>query len=192
MGFLQARADGGEISLVLVLLASTLGIAVVTDVRSRRIPNWLTFSSIGAALLVHALHSGSRGLIFGISGVAVGVAVLVIPYLMGGLGAGDAKLMGAVGGFLGPHCGFVAFLFTALFGGVYAMILLGFQGAIGKTINRYWKMLRLLCLRTPLYLPPQEEESGPKLRYGIAIAAGTFSALLFAERIFPGQDCLTF
>ena len=94
---------------------------------------------------------------------------------MGGMGAGDAKLMGAVGAVLGPKWGFTAFLFTGLFGGLYAIF---FILKDPDTRGRYWLMIKTFFYTHKLvYIYPSKTDKQRKLSYGIAIALGTFTAV---------------
>jgi prepilin peptidase CpaA len=114
----------------------------------------------------------------------VGIAILLPFYLLGGMGAGDAKLLGAVGGLLGPKGVFLAFLFTALVGGIYALVLLAYHGFLKKAFLRYGIMLKTFFLTGNfIYIPPPERERKPKLWYGLAIALGTFLSVGFGGRI---------
>ena len=98
---------------------------------------------------------------------SLGIALLILFHLLGGMGGGDVKLMGAVGAFLGPKGVLIAFLATALIGGIYALILLSFHGQLGKTLERYWLILKTYFLtRKVFYVPPSEGEKKPRLRYG--------------------------
>jgi prepilin peptidase CpaA len=168
-------------SLPLLFLGILLLTAAVIDIRSHRIPNWLTFSVAVLAVLYHTGTKGFEGFLFSIEGVGVGIAVLIIPYLIGGVGAGDAKLMGAVGGLLGPEGVFMAFLFTALIGGIYALVLLAFNGILKETAKRYGAILKTFIFTQKfIYVSPSEKEKRPKLCYGIAIALGTTLSVAFS------------
>ncbi len=165
-------------------LTIVLLIALVHDIRFKKIPNWLTFTTIAVAVPYHTVTNGVAGFLFSIEGVGVGIAVLIIPYLMGGMGAGDAKLMGAIGGVLGPKGVFVAFLSTALVGGFYALIILAFCGYLKIALRRYWMILKnLIFFGKFFYLPPSEEERKPLLRYGIAISLGTLFSVFMGNKI---------
>jgi prepilin peptidase CpaA len=160
-------------------LGGILIIAALTDIRSQRIPNTLTYSSVVFALAFHIQASGLHGLLFSLSGLALGLAFLILPYLMGGMGAGDVKLLGAVGAALGPKGVFAAALFTALVGGVYAaiLILIKYKDCRGL-IARYATTLKIFAASGQLYtLPAAENENPPKLCYGVAIALGTLIAV---------------
>lgn len=175
------------------LLLLLLTVAAAEDLRSQRIPNWLTFSSMLLAMTLHAAWSSWQGLLFSLGGIAVGIATLLLPYLLGGMGAGDAKLMGAVGGFLGPEGVFFAFLFSALAGGVYAFALILFCGNFKVSFTRYGSMARTLLFTGKwIYLPPGESERKPRLRYGAAIALGTILSVLWREGLLGWDLTRTF
>ena len=96
-----------------------------------------------AALILYSFAAGIDGFFFSLKGIAVGIGVLLIPYLLGGMGAGDAKLMGAVGGFLGAKGVFGAFLLTAAIGGIYALLTIFFFSSHFKS---YFKGFWQRCL----------------------------------------------
>lgn len=139
---------------------------------------------MAAAAIYHSAINGLAGFLFSFEGIVVGIALLIVPYLMGGMGAGDAKLMGAVGGLLGPKGVFVAFLFTALVGGVYAFIVLVSHRFFKKTCSRHRLMLSNFFLtRKFAYIPPSYDENKTKLRYGVAIAIGTFLSVFLKDQV---------
>lgn len=165
--------------LLAVLLAAT-----IHDVRYRKIPNLLTFTSMGASLFYYSYLDGMSGFLFSLEGICLGIAVMLLPYIMGGMGAGDAKLMGAVGGVLGPKGVFVAFLFTGLVGGLYAVILLIHSGNLVDSLRRYWLILKTFLLsRKFMYFPPSEEVKKLRLRYGISISLGTLFTIVLRNTI---------
>jgi len=166
-------------------LLTVLCLATIEDLRFQKIPNRITFPAMALAVVLATAWDGPQGLLFSLEGIAVGLGTLLVPYLMGGMGAGDAKLMGAVGGFLGPKGAFVAFLFTALVGGLYGLILIINHGNLKISSARYGSMMKVLFLtRQWVYLPPGESEQKPRLKYGVAIALGTILSVLSREDIF--------
>ncbi|MBS1112479.1 MAG: flp pilus assembly protein protease [Nitrospirae bacterium] len=168
--------------LILMLI---LVIAAISDIRFQKIPNWLTFPTMIGAIIYNTSSMGVSGFLFSSGGIFVGIAVMSLPYLMGGMGAGDAKLMGAVGGLLGPKGIFIAFLLTALIGGIYAMIVLTLYGSLRETLRRYWLLLKTFFLaRKLIYIPPSEHEKKPRLRYGVAIALGTIIAMVIKNTLY--------
>jgi len=159
--------------IILVLLLSAH-----YDMRRGKIPNLLTYPAICIALLFHILDSGLNGFITGLSGTALGIGLFIIPYAIGAAGAGDAKLMGAVGAALGPKGVFGAAIVIFLLGGLYALgLLLYKERAYGLALLSRWKTTSLALVRTGQWAPaPAVTEKGkgaPRLRYGVVIALGT-------------------
>lgn len=177
-----------NISLIM-LLGIVLIVATVTDLRFQKIPNLLTYPTMAAAFAYHFITNGVDGLQFAAGGLALGIAILVLPYLMGGMGAGDAKLMGAVGAIIGPRGVFVAFLCTAIVGGIYALILLGVrrQYARGFFARHATTLKTFVFTGQFIPIPSTEDKGKPKLCYGVAIALGTLFSILLesAGYVFP-------
>jgi len=173
--------------LLITYLGGILLIAAVIDFRIQKIPNLLTFPAATLAVFYHCFTNGINGLLFSIGGLATGLALLFIPYLLGGMGAGDAKLMGVVGGTIGAKGVLFAFLFTALAGGVYALALIfyyrrHFRGFFEK---QYTTLLAFILTRKYTPEPAQKNETRPKLCYGLAVALGT-SIYLILKMTKPG------
>jgi prepilin peptidase CpaA len=159
---------------LITILAVVLIVAAVIDFRINKIPNLLTFPTMILGLAGHSFFNGLEGLLFSLAGLFLGIAIFIIPYLMGGMGAADAKLMGAVGAILGLEGVFMAAIFTAISGGVYALLLL----LINAGYARGFFTRHLISLKTLVFtgqfipIPAADNEKAPKLSYGIAIAAG--------------------
>lgn len=167
------------------ILIMTLLAAAFYDIKSGRIPNRLTFSAMLLAIIYNTSINGLEGLIFSIEGAGLGIILLIIFYFLGGMGAGDVKLMGAVGSILGPKGVFIAFILTALAGGLYAIILLAINGHIVNTLKRYLLILRsILQTKKIFYIPPPEEEKKVRLRYGLSIAAGTILSIFMKDNLY--------
>ena len=165
--------------LLLIILIGLLTLSAITDIKWKKIPNVLTFSAILTSFIAHGFKSGVSGLIYSFEGLFLGLALLIVFYFLGMMGAGDVKLMGAVGSILGPAGVFKAFLFTAIVGGIYAVIVLAYHGQLVGFMKRIALSLKLsLMTRGPTLLPNENKES-PILCYGIAIAIGTSLSLFF-------------
>jgi prepilin peptidase CpaA len=162
------------ISLMVVLFLATL-----SDIRSHRIPNWLTYSAMAVGVGYHAHLHGMQGLLFSLGGASLGLLLMIFFYLSGGMGAGDVKLMGAVGAFLGASGVFTTFLCTSLIGGLYALVVIVRNGRFSEYVRRYRLMLRTIVLTHKLvYIPPRGDEAMPVLCYGGVIALGTSITVL--------------
>lgn len=159
----------------IIFLSGILIISAAIDIRTQKIPNLITYPSMVIAFSYHGTLAGGDGLLFSITGLFVGIGLLLLPYLMGGMGAGDAKLMGAVGGMIGAKGVFYAFLCTAIVGGIYALVLIlihrtFFNGFLKKQMTTLWTFIL-----TRKYIPDPilGGKNKPRLCYGLAIALGT-------------------
>ena len=162
-------------SFSIIFLSGILLVSAGIDFRRQKIPNLITYPSMVIAFSYHGTMRGVDGLLFSLAGLAVGISIFLLPYLMGGMGAGDAKLMGAVGGMIGAKGVFFAFLCTAIVGGVYALVLIlvhrpHFSGFLKKQMTTLWTFIL-----TRKYFPDpiQTGQNRPRLCYGLAIAIGT-------------------
>ncbi len=151
----------------------------VCDLRTRRIPNWLTGSGCLAALLLHGVRNGWRGAGSALAGSLLGGAVFLLFYLAGGMGAGDVKLVAAVCGLAGLGATAGILLGTALLGGIFALALALWHRRLAESLANMGRLLWHHGARG-LRPHPQLNVSNPRtlrLPYGLAIAAGAGSSL---------------
>jgi prepilin peptidase CpaA len=165
--------------LQLLALLFMLGAAVITDLRERRIPNKVTVSGLCAGLVIGAFLEGGFPLdALGGAGLALIVAFTV--HIFGGFGAGDAKLLTAVGAFVGPGGLLPVVIYGAVVGGVFALIDAVSRGAIlgvllnVKNLVLYWITRARKGHRINLNSP-----NAHTFPYGVAIAAGAVLAWVF-------------
>jgi prepilin peptidase CpaA len=159
-------------------LAIILIIASVKDLSTFRIPNWLTYPALAVGISYLSFMKGYEGFLFSLAGAATGLGLLIIPYIIGGSGAGDVKLLGVVGSFLGYKSVFSVFILSCILGGVYALFLLASKGLLIGTLKRYGIILRTFIItRQFMYIAPSQKEKQMKIRFGLAIALGTFLQL---------------
>lgn len=169
--------------IIVPALIAILSVAVVTDLKAQRIPNFLTLPAILAGLAYHGLTRGLGGLSFAAAGLALGLAVMLVPYLLSVMGGGDVKLMAAVGAWLGVDDLFGAFLFTCLAGGVYALLVLARHRRLPRVLRNIWGTFFVLAATHRFEYAPVPEPAGPRLPrlcYGVAIAAGTLGYLAYS------------
>jgi prepilin peptidase CpaA len=158
-----------------VVLLVMVGLAAIVDLRTRRIPNALTFGGAAAALVYHAFTSGPRGLGLSAAGWAVGVALFLPMFLLRGMGGGDVKLLGAVGAWLGPTGALWGAFYSVMAGGLLALAVGAWHGYLGKAFRNLWVLLGFWRVAGVQQLPglTLDDARGPRLPYGVAIAAGT-------------------
>ena len=167
---------------IYVVLGLALAISFVTDVREQMIYDVVTYPTIVICLLLRLALVGWRGpnfefsLLSGLIGFAIGFGLFLIMFLMGGMMGGDVKLMGAVGAALGLPGIVYALMFTALVGGLEAILFLLWEGSLLKTLSNAGKrMLHALHIKR-LEGPEPERKYVP---YGVAIALGSVWAVYY-------------
>lgn len=166
--------------LQLALLILLLFVATLVDVRERRIPNWLVATGMAGGLAFHIFSPQGAGAAFALPGIAVGMVTLLPMYAMRVMGAGDVKLMGMIGAFLGMYGVLGAVLASMVAGGVLAIAF-----AVSKRmVPQMLANLRDIVTHHHIQqmtgdirgsLPPAP--SIGKMPYAVAITAGTLAQL---------------
>lgn len=159
-------------------------IAAFWDLRERRIPNWLIIAGLGAGFAFNLfLHPLLPGLLFSLKGLGLALLIYAPLYLMRAMGAGDVKLMGAIGSIVGAADWFGIFLCTAILGGVAALLLMAYKRQTRMGIrNTVFIASELMQLRAPHVRREELDVKNPKaltLPHGAVIALAT-STFLFA------------
>lgn len=127
---------------VYVVLSASL-IAAFTDVRQFKVYNMLTYPLCLSGLLYHGIVGGVDGFVASMTGLIFGFGVLLLPYMLGALGAGDVKFAAALGAWLGLHTMFWVFVFGAIASGVFSLALV----IQHKRYKQVWVDLKLIFLR---------------------------------------------
>ncbi len=153
--------------------------AVVWDVRSRRVPNALTLGGAAVAFAMHGLLHGWSGLLTSASGWAVGLVLFLPLFALGGMGAGDVKLLGAIGAWLGPRGAVWAGLCGAVAGGVMALTVALARGYAKTALKNVGAMLRLWSVVgvQPVAGLTLADKASVRLPYALPLAVGALAAL---------------
>jgi prepilin peptidase CpaA len=172
----------GYWELTLAILIPALLYASWIDYSERRVPNWLNASLAAGGLITHGVFFGWQGVGIGVLGLLVGLGVLILPWAMHGMGAGDVKLMGAIGAWLGPWLALLSFAAGGLIGGALALVMIF---ATGRTIHAYLnlqtivsKFRRLDTAFSDFGGTKSFGDSSQLLPYGVPLTAGTIGVLL--------------
>jgi prepilin peptidase CpaA len=162
--------------------------AAVIDGWKLRVPNWLTFHLILAGLAFAAWNHGSAGFVWALEGAALGLALLLPLYAIGGMGAGDVKLLAGVGAWVGPAVTMWAFATSAVVGGAMAVFMVVWSG----DYIRHWVQMQaigheILTVRNPAKLAAAAAARKPNmmlLPYGIPLAVGSIAYFVYAGLLF--------
>jgi prepilin peptidase CpaA len=168
------------IPITAAIVAVTAGI---TDARSRRIPNRLTYAAMIAGLTLETVVYGWRGLLLGLGGGVLFGGVLLLFYLVRAMGAGDVKLAAALGCIIGPANSFQVVFATAMAGGVLAILVMVFTGRVLHTLRSTLAVAGFHVVHG-LRTHPVVNLDNPaavRLPYGLAFAAGTLYWAIFMQ-----------
>lgn len=166
------------INLVVVVIVL---ISVYTDLRQRKIYNYVVIPGTLAGVALHAIAGGTAELFLSLKGLGLGFGLLLIPFALGGFGAGDVKLLGAIGALKGTVFVFKVFLAAGLAGGVLAVLVLVKQKRLLPTLKRIWFSISVLLgsvFKVNTLKSLDKAEYHESLPYGLAIGIGTLIAYL--------------
>ncbi len=158
----------------IVVLGVGLAVAVATDLRAHRIPNWLT-AGIAAAGFGIAAGGGQLTLFQAALGMVVGLMLMLPGHVIGATGAGDVKLMAAIGAVVGTGAIVRVFLYSAVVGGALAVFIAARRGILAPTLVGAGHLVTAPATARQLIEAPARAN---RFAYGPAIAVGTCIALL--------------
>jgi prepilin peptidase CpaA len=163
-------------------LALIVILAAVLDLRSRRVPNWLVLSGLLLGIGTNAALSGIPGLWIALKGLGLAFLIYFPLYLLRGIGAGDVKLAAAVGAIAGPGTWFSIFIYTLIFRGIAAVVLILARRRLGTTSQNIRLILtRLGSGKVPYAGNPQldvRRAESFRMPHAVAMALGTLTFLM--------------
>jgi prepilin peptidase CpaA len=179
---LEIMSEGLLFDLFLILfIVFSMGF----DAREKRIPNWLVFPGMAGGILLNA-SKGNPYLIHSLLGLGLASGILILPFALGWMGGGDVKFLGALGAILGvtwvPHL----FFYSALLGGLLALVSIVHRGMNLSAFQESWWDFKLLITSRGAVLPERVSDRVLKgahtIPYGIAIGLGTLVAFYVDPR----------
>lgn len=182
-------------NITLLMLVAVSGFF---DLKERKIPNKVTFSGILIGVLFNLITGGWMGFLQGILGLFTGLAVFFLPFAMGGMGAGDVKLMGAIGALMGWRFSVMTGLYSAVVGGLMVLVYLLYTGKLRDTlkkilfsiINFLLRFMSRLGYNETVYKAQEKfSKNGHDYKkiyipYGVAIAGGAVLVLIVYSKGF--------
>jgi len=166
----QTSAVSLLINAILVLLILS---AAITDLKWKKIYNIQTYPAMICGLIIGFAAAGVYGGLIHFLGLVVGLSLLFLFYLLGGVGAGDVKLLGAIGALKGSTFVLYAMFYAGLVGGAMALAIIIWQGNVRQTSKNL-----VFFMRHPIRAQHElDEQNYQYLPYGFAISVGCFFAL---------------
>jgi prepilin peptidase CpaA len=170
------------------LVSVVLIVAAWIDGKELRVPNWITFPMILAGLAFNTILFGWSGLGFGLLGMVVGLACLLPLYSVGGMGAGDVKLLAGVGAWLGWKVTFYGFAISTVVGAVMAVVMVLYRRDAKKHCANFLMIFtEWMEIRNPKKLSEIAAERKSRmllLPYGIPICIGCIGYFMFQGMMF--------
>lgn len=160
--------------LILVLIT-----CFITDIKKQKIYNKVIFPSLAAAVILNIWFSGFVGVKLSLLGFATGLCILLIPYILGGMGAGDVKLLSFIGAVKGSIFVLNTAIYMALIGGVIAILVIIFQKQTISSIKTLFTWLISFICGVKYKLQFPNSHFSKKYPYGTAIVGGAVICLLF-------------
>lgn len=169
-----------------ILLLTVTAISLYTDLRYNKIYNGVVLPATGLALAYHLYAGGPPELWWSVKGLLLGMGLLIIPFALGGMGAGDVKLLGFIGACGGPGFAWLTFLAAALAGGLLALAVLIKNGRLLLSLKVVWYTFLSFFGAAPRVnmFGSLEGQNALAFPYGAAITVGTVVAYLFGGN-FP-------
>ncbi len=168
-------------------VAIVLIVAAWIDGKELRVPNWITFPMVISGLIYTTVVGGWGGLGFGLWGMTVGLLTLLPLYAVGGMGAGDVKLMAGIGAWLGATVTWYAFCVSVVVGAIMAVIMVLWRGSWEKHYNNFLMIIsEFITIKKPEELYKIAAERKPQmllLPYGIPICIGSIAYFFYTGMI---------
>lgn len=159
--------------LQLAVVSAFLVGAVIYDLVNHRLPNYYLLVGVVAGVAWNAYIAGLAGVASAGAGLLIGFALLVPFYALGGMAAGDVKLMAVVGSFLGADGALGASVYSLMAGAVLGIVYLLYKGHMGRLVVRYWAM----AVTRSRIQADANDAARHRFPYAIAIAAGTLLSM---------------
>jgi prepilin peptidase CpaA len=162
--------------LVVAAVAGSTTVAAIVDLKTRRVPNWLTFGVAAIGITMAATHLDGMSPVGAVEGLAAGLLLMLPGHVIGKTGAGDVKLLAAVGTLLGPGSIAMAFLYSAIAGGVLAVLVAIGRGRLRQTVESTATLMRTGGANVAEIETPAADN---RFAYAPAIAVGAVAAALW-------------
>ena len=169
---------------ILATALAFVAVCMLVDIRTRRIPNLLSGSVMLVGTVLNTLYLGYPGLFTSFAGLFLAMAVLIIPFALGGIGAGDVKMMGAVGALLGPRLALSSLGVGMILGGAIMVAHLARLGRLGEKLRSTGGMFSAAVAigsLEPLRLSA-DNQTAVALPYSVPLGLGVVAVVTLAAR----------
>ena len=161
-------------SVVTICALTVAAIACVWDLKSARIPNWLTFTAAAVAIVFHTFAPEGSGLGVAARGLVIGLAVFFPVFALRAMGAGDIKLLGALGAWLGGKAVLFVAIYASIAGAVLALIVMAARGYLREGLTNIKALVMFWWVEglKPVPALTLDAPNSVRLPYAVPIAVG--------------------
>ncbi|KGE19036.1 A24 family peptidase [Paenibacillus wynnii] len=156
-----------------------LAAALFTDIRSMRIPNWITVPAFFTGLVLQALVQGWQGFLFAICGAAAGFALLLIMHFMGAVGAGDVKLFAGIGAWTGMLFTAQVIMYSVFIGALIGWIIVLWRHETGTRLRNTFSKLAVFFVLHDLSVLKGRGKEQLRFPFMLAVIPGSVCAYLY-------------
>lgn len=170
-----------QIKLKLLIISVLLLLALVSDLKTYRIKNSITYGFMLVGLAVNTAMGGFKGMMFSVRGIMLPAACLIILYMIRAIGAGDIKLLSAVGAVMGAGFALYAAAYAFICGGFIALAVILVRRNGAERLRHLLTYIKSCLLTAELlqYTDFTDSRDGGRFHFSIAVASGTAVAFLF-------------
>ncbi|MDW7650956.1 MAG: prepilin peptidase [Bacillota bacterium] len=184
--------------LIVWILFVFVAICFYTDLTERKIYNAVVLSGLVAALILNTMQQGLYlGVTLTMSGFLTGISLLIIPFILGGLGAGDVKMLGMIGAFVGHNLVLQVLIVSAIAGGLFALVSMLRQGMATKRLKTFFIGVGcFVATRKTVHLNNLDDADAEKyaIPYGVALTTGVIIIYIMGSMnyLMPGVSAAGF
>jgi prepilin peptidase CpaA len=165
--------------LIDAIFLIVMAVCFITDCREQKIYNIVVLPSIFIVIILNSLFYGFDGFVLSVGGFLTGLGILLIPYLLGGMGAGDVKLLALVGAAKGVSFVVNSAIYMALVGGVISLAILIYNKQVIGFFKSIFSWMISFVYQVRRKVEFSNSEVNNKFPYGTAIVAGALICQLF-------------
>ncbi|MEN6391878.1 MAG: A24 family peptidase [Syntrophomonas sp.] len=163
-----------------VILAVFLAVALFYDARESRIPNYLAVAGLAAGLVFNLTAQGMAGLLFALKGFAVAFIIMLLVYWLGGVGAGDVKLYGAIGAIMGTIFAISSLLYATVCAAIIGIFLVAVKGELLSRLKKLWfSFLCMISFGKVKYIQDLKTADSFRFPFMYAVIPGTVIAYFY-------------
>lgn len=163
-----------------IILAVFLGLALFYDARESRIPNYLAVAGLAAGLVFNLTAQGMAGLLFALKGFVIPFIIMLLVYWLGGVGAGDVKLYGAIGAIMGSIFTISSLLYSTICAAIIGIFLVAVKGELLSRVKNLWfSFLCMITLGRVKYIQDLKTSDSFRFPFMYAVIPGTVLAYFY-------------